>query len=54
MSRTLIAALAVLIVQGCTTTPPRADVVYTSADGIAFKNPSGSVHFYSFKKGSKD
>ena len=30
--------------------PQHADVVYTSADGIAFRQPGGAVHFYRFKR----
>jgi hypothetical protein len=59
MSRARLRALslallgaAVLALSACGAPLPRgqgAEVVFTSAEGIAFRQPGGAVHFYRFK-----
>jgi PBP1b-binding outer membrane lipoprotein LpoB len=49
-----LAVVLMLVLAGCGSQPaPRSSVVYTSSEGIAFQSPSGAVHFYRFKSGTR-
>ena len=48
--RVALALALTLALAACSSQPgPRARVIYTSSDGIAFQQPGGAVHFYRFK-----